>query len=518
MSKSSGKTIAQILRLKQLISKRSWLIFVALLAFPALLWLHFAHTSDPPETKPDPCKLTADNLLGEPLCLLEPIDAVYTWVNGSDPELRRQLRTTLTRLGRPPLPEAATANRFADSEELRYSLRSLQLHAPWVRRVYLVTNGQVPSWLDLDHPRITLVTHEEIFANKSHLPTFSSPAIEVHLHRIPGLSEHFLYLNDDFFLGRPVSVEDFVSPDGVYSVYLWPVRGGFDRSHAHSHSLAHVDRLFTWRFGADNRRVVAHVPKLMKRSIVVELQEAFAAEFEHTSATAVRSDDYMQSGFTYVHFVMSTRQSVLMLEQLLDELDANRRGDWLDAELPELAEALLRRPVELRQLTEELRSCAASRPAPRRSFGDCAAVFGCAASRVRRRLGSRRRFRTRERPRTSWQLFSVRSDPDKADSVMRQLFSSPAKFFCLNNDFSDGTPEQERTVMMMVKRTLETMFPQQSQFEKVDVIQSSRVIEKETGDLRLSVIMLLLVVAIVVVTCVLKAWGAKLGQCCRLWN
>ena len=60
-----------------------------------------------------------------------------------------------------------------------------------VRRVYIVTNGQIPNWLNLNHPRVRVVTHEEIFVNKSHLPTFSSPAIETHIHRIPDLSERY---------------------------------------------------------------------------------------------------------------------------------------------------------------------------------------------------------------------------------------------------------------------------------------------------------------------------------------
>ncbi|CAG2055193.1 unnamed protein product, partial [Timema podura] len=93
--------------------------------------------------------------------------------------------------------------------ELRYSLRSLEKFAPWIRHVFLVTNGQIPYWLNLDNPRLTLVTHEEIFVNLSHLPTFSSPAIETHIHRIHGLSQKFLYLNDDVMLGKEVWPEDF---------------------------------------------------------------------------------------------------------------------------------------------------------------------------------------------------------------------------------------------------------------------------------------------------------------------
>ncbi|CAG2123385.1 unnamed protein product, partial [Medioppia subpectinata] len=115
-------------------------------------------------------------------------------------------------------------SRFADNQELRYSLRSLEKNANWIRHVFIVTNGQIPNWLNLENPRVSVVTHEEIFTNKSHLPSFSSPAIESHLHQIPGLSKRFLYLNDDILLGRPIYPEDFYTNSRGYKVYLsWPV-------------------------------------------------------------------------------------------------------------------------------------------------------------------------------------------------------------------------------------------------------------------------------------------------------
>lgn len=111
-----------------------------------------------------------------------------------------------------------------DNEELRYSLRSLWLYAPWVRNVYIVTNGQVPYWLDLSNPNVFIVTHGDIFPNRADLPVFSSPAIEVHLHRIPGLSDRFLYFNDDTMLGNVVWPDDFWSREGGQKVYLsWDV-------------------------------------------------------------------------------------------------------------------------------------------------------------------------------------------------------------------------------------------------------------------------------------------------------
>ena len=123
-----------------------------------------------------------DNILGisfqKKLCQHVPIDVVYTWVNGSDPVFLQNLEKYV------PILDVNTAvSRFNDKDELRYSLRSLEMYAPWVRHVYIVTNGQIPSWLDMDNSRVTLVTHDDIFIDKNDLPTFSSPAIESHIHR-----------------------------------------------------------------------------------------------------------------------------------------------------------------------------------------------------------------------------------------------------------------------------------------------------------------------------------------------
>ena len=191
-----------------------------------------------------------------------PIDAVYTWVNGSDPvwlakkqrylnlELGVGLRTgantnvtssslsTNASSATATQDEAAGSNRYRDNDELRYSLRSLARNAPWIRHIYIVTDNQVPSWLNLQHPRLTLVPHTAIFPNSSHLPVFSSPAIEAHLHRIPGLARHFVYFNDDVMLGAPATPEgtDKLSPPSSLSLSLWTT--------PHSHFLANPFVLF----------------------------------------------------------------------------------------------------------------------------------------------------------------------------------------------------------------------------------------------------------------------------------
>uniref|UniRef100_A0A8C2ZX41 N-acetylglucosamine-1-phosphotransferase subunits alpha/beta n=1 Tax=Cyclopterus lumpus TaxID=8103 RepID=A0A8C2ZX41_CYCLU len=130
----------------------------------------------------------------------------------------------LTAISQSKQDEDVSASRFEDNEELRYSLRSVERHAPWVRHIFIITNGQIPSWLNLDNPRVTVVPHQDIFLNSSHLPTFSSPSIETHIHRIPGLSQKFIYLNDDVMFGKDVWPDDFYSHSKGQKVYLtWPV-------------------------------------------------------------------------------------------------------------------------------------------------------------------------------------------------------------------------------------------------------------------------------------------------------
>ncbi|XP_055595451.1 N-acetylglucosamine-1-phosphotransferase subunits alpha/beta [Uranotaenia lowii] len=146
----------------------------------------------------------------------ESIDVVYTWVNGSDLEFTEKIRQYA------PGHDKA---RYDDKNELKYSLRSLEKYAPWVRNIYIVTNGQIPFWINLEIPRIQIVQHKELADEETMLPTFSSAAIETFIHRIPGLSKNFLYLNDDIFLGAPLFPDDLITlSEGtkVFTAWLVP--------------------------------------------------------------------------------------------------------------------------------------------------------------------------------------------------------------------------------------------------------------------------------------------------------
>lgn len=148
--------------------------------------------------------------------LSEPVDVVYTWVDGSDSEWRERMRATRDRADlRANAPSSVSDSRFTSRDELRFSLRSLEYYASWVRRIFIVTDRQVPDWLNTDDPKITVVDHKDIFSNPSVLPVFNSHAIESQLHHIPGLADHYLYLNDDCFFLRPTDPELFFTANGL---------------------------------------------------------------------------------------------------------------------------------------------------------------------------------------------------------------------------------------------------------------------------------------------------------------
>lgn len=136
-----------------------------------------------------------------------PIDFVVTWVDENDPVWLAQKKQLLEKCGASVRSDNGT-DRFRDWNLFHYWFRSVEKNAPWVRRVYLVTCGHIPSWLNTYSKKLVVVKHDE-FIPKKYLPTFSSIPIELNLHRIQDLSEHFVYFNDDMFLAAPITPEDF---------------------------------------------------------------------------------------------------------------------------------------------------------------------------------------------------------------------------------------------------------------------------------------------------------------------
>ncbi len=152
------------------------------------------------------------------------IDLVYLWVDGNDMEW---LAKKYAFLGKniDLNTEATTIARNANNDELKYSLRSAEKHLPWIRKIFIVTDEQTPSWLNLENPKIQIVDIRQLIPSEA-LPCYNSVIIEHFLYKIPDLSEHFLYGNDDMFFNANITPDFFFTPEGLPIVRLQKVWGG----------------------------------------------------------------------------------------------------------------------------------------------------------------------------------------------------------------------------------------------------------------------------------------------------
>ncbi|MCW2790059.1 MAG: hypothetical protein JWP56_2362 [Aeromicrobium sp.] len=268
-----------------------------------------------------------------------PIDVVFTWVDDQDPAWlaakaahRWEPGDHEDHQGRADLPE-----RFRNRDELKYSLRSIEMFAPFVRKIFLVTMDQTPSWLDVSHPQIEVVSHRDIYSDHESLPTFNSSSIETQLHHIEGLAEHFIYFNDDMFLGKPCSWEDFFFANGMMKFFPAGHSISADLINSTSEEYLVADRnavdLFREHFGFVVHKQMSHVPYPVRRSVLYELEERFQAEFDACQREQFRSpNDLRPIAFMAPHFGFATgraapgrlRQRYLALwKPVIDEQLAN---------------------------------------------------------------------------------------------------------------------------------------------------------------------------------------------------
>jgi hypothetical protein len=233
----------------------------------------------------------------DPLSIEFPIDVVYTWVDDSDLKWATERDKDAAAWGRPQTAGARAlhSERFRNRDELRYSLRSLDMFAPWVRKIYLVTADQTPAWLDTNISRLQVVSHREIYRHADALPTFNSSGIETQLHHIPELSEHFLYFNDDVFLGRPAKPTDFFTPAGAAKFF--PSDGHAVPEHiddqAEEYIVADKNAILMFRrdFSMSPSALMYHTPLTAIRSVLDEMEQRYQREFDACEQSKFRSSD-----------------------------------------------------------------------------------------------------------------------------------------------------------------------------------------------------------------------------------
>jgi len=234
------------------------------------------------------------------------VDVVFLWVDGDDPAWRRRRAATIARAGAQSVqpPDAALdVKRFHSRDELRYSLRSVSAYAPWVRHIWLVTDQQIPAWLDLAASGLTVVDHRELFSEHE-LPVFNTRALETRLHTIPGLAEHYLYFNDDMFLGREVEKDLFFATSTVSKFFASKVtltpRTSRAEASAQDGGRLLSQELIAQQFGVTPLHLFRHTPYPQQRSLMYELEDMFREHFTRAASSPFRSgDDIVPS--TWIH-------------------------------------------------------------------------------------------------------------------------------------------------------------------------------------------------------------------------
>lgn len=134
------------------------------------------------------------------------IDFVMPWVDGSDPNWQAEKAKYQGKT----LDDSNSANRFRDWGLLPYWFRAVERFTPWVHKIHFITWGHLPAFLNTENPKLHIVRHED-YLPAEYRPTFNANTIEMNIHRIDGLSERFVYFNDDMYILRPMAENSFFS-------------------------------------------------------------------------------------------------------------------------------------------------------------------------------------------------------------------------------------------------------------------------------------------------------------------
>lgn len=221
------------------------------------------------------------------------IDAVYLWVNDQDPKWQAK-RSKFRPTGETRV--AVAASRFRQFDELLTSIRLLAANATFVRKVFVVVDEQEPNLASLGHDlpfELVVVNHAE-FIPTENLPTFNSRAITAHLHLIPGLSERFLYLNDDVFIARPSIVGDWFDGDKIrprFTETRFPEPESLPENEVLYRARWKCVQLARNRGWSVDDRMPEHAPYPLTKSIMVELWKTFPKEMAETAGSRFRTSE-----------------------------------------------------------------------------------------------------------------------------------------------------------------------------------------------------------------------------------
>ena len=291
------------LRMKrQRADSRSFLFIIFGASMLFTLWTIWVFGLDSGAIGGPPVKTVVNRKLqGEQICT--DVDVVFTWVNGSDPEHRAKMKEYGYKWD----------GGYRDYGTLRYALRSVDQFMPWARNIIIVTNGQVPSWLNTSAPRLRLVTHNTIFHDPEVLPTFNSNAIEANLGHIPDLAPCLLFLNDDMLFARDINIETFFDSHGNLKVdishsFVAPERLHSLRNLWHSSVTYSNDLLQSYYYSSSGTLVrhpyTSHACYAMRSDILSAVEKHWPDETIKTSSHKFRQEDDLAIPFLQMNVAL----------------------------------------------------------------------------------------------------------------------------------------------------------------------------------------------------------------------
>lgn len=223
----------------------------------------------------------------------DPIDIVYFWVDGNDKKWRDKRNLYYTKEHN-IAEEANYECRFIDNDELKYSLRSLEKYAPWINNVYIITDEQIPQWLNTENEKVKLIYHKDLLPEEA-LPCFNSVALECFFSNIEGLSEHFLYANDDMYFA------DYITPEFFYAEDKYPICRfirKIDKNNSemnlYSKLIINAQNLIKNKLKKTYENLPHHNIDAYRKSDIIECIKTFNEDFCKTKISHFRADTNLE--------------------------------------------------------------------------------------------------------------------------------------------------------------------------------------------------------------------------------
>lgn len=231
------------------------------------------------------------------------IDIVFTWVDGQDPDWLTKKKNHESNLGKGNSENYSSA-RYEQIDELKYAMRSIAAYFKDFRKIFIVTDKQIPWWLDASHPKVQIVDHSDIFPDFSMLPVFNSHAIEANLHRIKGLSKKFVYMNDDIFVWKPINKSKFYTANGISISRvenISNVHGNVEVNQPAWRSAAlNGNRILEEKFGVRSYSYHLHCPHALDKDVIYKMWDDFSSDLLNVSKSKFRShQDISPLSFLY---------------------------------------------------------------------------------------------------------------------------------------------------------------------------------------------------------------------------